>query len=41
MIGWLLRFVAKVIFFVTVKLAIIFWPITLVAVGYVYLVYLN
>lgn len=41
MIGWLLRFVAKIIFFLTVKLAIIFWPITLAAGTYVYFVYLN
>ncbi len=41
MIGWLLRFVAKVIFFLTVKLAIIFWPVTLIAGAYVYFTYLS
>ncbi len=41
MIGWIIKFVAKVIFFFTVKLAIIFWPITLIAGGYVYLTYLT
>lgn len=41
MIGWLLRFVVKVLMFFTVKLAIIFWPVTLIAGGYVYLMYLN
>lgn len=41
MIGWLLKFIAKVVFFLTVKLAIIFWPVTLIAGGYVYFTYLN
>lgn len=41
MIRWILRVIVKTIAFFTIKLAILFWPITLIASGYVYLTYLN